>query len=288
MRSSHIAARLRILLLGILLTSGSGISGCSPAANNEAQTTGPQHAATRIAERGETIWDLVALGDSTAAGAGVPSADSYVQVYAGFIEQDLGVTVNVHSYATSSRRMVADWVEVVQSNEALRDDLRNAEVITIWLGSHDLLRAVGLGRGGPCYPRAGEADLDCLREMTDRMQEGFDLLLSEIVALASPAQTLILIAEIGIPPPMVAAWEEDGSLALLKRHAYEVWRDHLIQAAEKHRVHVVPTYKVLNGPNGDRRTPAEYLQSDGIHPNAKGHKLIADVHRGVGYEYSSP
>lgn len=198
------------------------------------------------------------------------------------------MTVTVHSYATGSRRMVADWVEVVQSNEALREDLRDAEAITIWLGSHDLLRAVGLGRGGPCYPRAGEADLECLRRMTDRMQEGFDLLLSEIVALASPAQTLILIAEIGIPPPMVAAWQEDGTFALLKHHAYEVWRDHLIQAAEKHQVHVVPTYEILNGPAGDLRTPAEYLQPDGIHLNAKGHKLIADVHRSVGYEYSSP
>jgi len=106
--------------------------------------------------------------------------------------------------------------------------------------------------------------------------------------LASPAQTLILIAEIGIPPPMVAAWQEDGTFALLKHHAYEVWRDHLIQAAEKHQVHVVPTYEILNGPAGDLRTPAEYLQPDGIHLNAKGHKLIADVHRSVGYEYSSP
>jgi len=288
MRSSLVRARAHILLLGILLASGSGISGCSAAANNEDETTAPQHAATRIAERGETSWDLVALGDSTAAGVGVPSADSYVQVFAGFIEQDLGVTVNVHSYATDSRRTVADWARMVQSHETLRDDLRNAEVITMWLGAHDLLLAVGRGRGGPCYPRAGEADLDCFREMTDRMQEAFDLLLSEIVALASPAETLILIAEIGIPPPMVAAWEEDGTFALLKRPAYDVWRDHLIQAAEKHRVHVVPTYEVLNGPNGDRRTPAEYLQSDGIHLNAKGHRLMAEIHRSVGYEYSSP
>lgn len=288
MRSNPARARAHILLLGILLASGSGISRCSPAANNEDETTALQHAATRIAERGETSWDLVALGDSTAAGVGVSSADSYVQIYARFIEQDLGVSVNVHSYATGSRRTVADWAGMVQSHEALRDDLRNAEVITMWLGSHDLLLAVGRGRGGPCYPRAGEADLECLREMTDRMQEGFDLLLSEIVALASPAQTLILIAEVGIPPPMVAAWEEDGTFALLKRPAYEVWRDHLIQAAEKHRVHIVPTYEALNGPNGDRPTPAEYIQADGIHLNAKGHKLIADVHRSVGYEYSGP
>jgi len=66
MRSNPARARAHILLLGILLASGSGIPGCSPAANNDDETTAPQHAATRIAERGETSWDLVALGDSTA------------------------------------------------------------------------------------------------------------------------------------------------------------------------------------------------------------------------------
>jgi hypothetical protein len=99
-----------------------------------------------------------------------------------------------------SLRTVAGWVEAVRSNENLRADLRNAEVITLWLGSHDILGAVGIS-GGPCYPGGGEVDLDCLRKTTDQMQVGYDQLLSEITALASPDETLILIAEIGIAPP---------------------------------------------------------------------------------------
>jgi lysophospholipase L1-like esterase len=248
----------------------------------------PKHASTLIAERGETTWDLVALGDSTPTGYGVGADHSYVQIYAGYIEEDLGVEVAVHNWAINATRTVAGWAEEARNNEELREDLRNAEVITIWLGWHDVIPSIGIGRGGPCYQRADEADLDCLREMTDPMQEGFDKLLSEIVSLASPAETLILIADVGIPPLFVARWKEYGTLDLLKRQAYEVWRDYIIQATSKHKVHVVYTYEVINSPNGDQEIPPEYMQSDGLHFNKQGHKLLADIHRNIGYEYSSP
>jgi lysophospholipase L1-like esterase len=248
----------------------------------------PKHASTLIAERGETIWDLVALGDSTPTGYGVGADHSYVQVYAGYIEQDLGVDVAVHNWATNATRSVAGWVEEVHNNEELRENIRNAEVITIWLGWHDVIPNIGIGRGGPCYPRADELDMDCLREVTNPMQEGFDQLLSEIVSLASPAETLILIADVGIPSLFVARWKEYGTLDLLKQHAYEVWRDYIIQAASKHKVHVAHTSEVVSAGNGNQEMRSKYMQSDGLHFNDEGHKLIADLHRKVGYEYSSP
>lgn len=248
----------------------------------------PKHASTLIAERGETTWDLVALGDSTPTGYGIGADHSYVQVYAGYIEEDLGVDVVVHNWATNRTQTVADWVEAVRNNEELREDLRNAEVITMYLGWHDVIPSIGIGRGGPCYKRADEVDVDCLGEVTNPMQEEFDKLLSEIVSLASPDETLILIADVGIPSFFVARWKEYGTLDVLKRHAYEVWRDYIIQAAGKHKVHVVYVYEVVNGPNGDQEAPPEYMQSDGLHFNERGHKLLADIHRKVGYQYSSP
>lgn len=246
----------------------------------------PKHASTLIAERGETTWHLVALGDSTPTGYGVGADHSYVQVYAGYIEEDLGVDIVVHNWATNRTQTVADWVEAVRNNEELREDLRNAEVITMWLGWHDVIPSIGIGRGGPCNERADEVDLDCLGEVTKPMQEGYAKLLSEIVSLASPDETLILIADVGIPSLFIARWKEYGTLDVLKRHAYEVWRDYIIQAASKHNVHVVHTYEALNEPNGDQEMPPEYMQSDGLHFNEHGHRRIADIHRKVGYEYS--
>ena len=273
-----------ILLIGILIVA-TVISGCSPASRTGVETMVPKHASTLIAEHGDTSWDLVAIGDSTPTGYGVGADNSYVQVYAGYIEDDLGVDVVVHTWAINSTQAA---IRSVLSNETLREDLRNAEVITIWLGWHDVIPSIGIGRGGPCYKRADEVDVDCLGEVTKPMQEGFDKILSEIVSLASPDETLILIADVGIPGLFVERWKEDGTLDLLKRHTYEVWRDYIIQAASKHKVHVVGTYEVINGPNGDQTLPPEFSKLDGLHFSVEGHRLIADLHREVGYEYSSP
>ena len=61
-----------------------------------------------------------------------------------------------------------------------------------------------------------------------------------------------------------------------------------MEAAEKHGVHVVNIYHAINGPNGDQALSSEYLHADGLHFSELGHKLLADLHREFGYEYSSP
>ena len=245
----------------------------------------PQHASTLIAQRSNTIWDLVALGDSTPTGYGVGADNSYVQVYAEYIEEDLGVDIVVHNWATNSIRTVAEWAEEVHNNDELRGDLRNAEVITIWLGWHDVIPNIGVPRDGPCYPRSQEVDLDCLAEVTAPMEGAFEDLLSEIVSLASPSETLILIADVGIPPLFVARWKEDRTFNDQRQHANEVWREYIVQAASRHGVLVVNTYEVLNGLNGDQEMSPDYVQSDSLHLNEQGHRLLADRHRQVGYEY---
>jgi len=272
------------LLIGLVVFAFK-LTACSPVSTGGVETVVPQHALTRIAQRGDTTWDLVALRDSTPAGYGVGADNSYVQGYAEYIEQDLGVDVVVHNWATNSTRTVAEWAEQVRNNDELRDNLRNAEVITIWLGWHDVIPNIGVPRGGPCYPRTQEVDVDCLAKVTTQMETAFEELLSEVASLASPTETLIRIADVGIPPVFVAGWKEDGTFDALQRHAYEVWREYIVQAAGRHGVYVVNTYEVLNGPNGDQEMSPDYVQSDGLHLNEQGHRLLADRHRQVGYEY---
>ena len=272
------------LLIGLVLHA-TALSACSPILTGGVETMTPQNASTPVAQQGDTTWDLVALGDSTPTGYGVGAHNSYVQVYAEYIEQDLGVGVAVHNWATNSTRTVAEWAEEVRNNNELRDNLRNAEIITIWLGWHDLIPNVGVPRGGPCYPQTQQLDLDCLAKVTSSMELAFEDLLAEIVSLASPGETLILIADVGIPPLFVARWKEDGTFDDLRRHAYEVWREYLVQAAGRHGVYVVNTYAALNGPNGDQGLSPDYVQSDGLHSNEQGHRLLADLHRQVGSEY---
>ena len=126
------------LLIGLVVFAFK-LTACSPVSTGGVGTVIPQHASTLIAQRGDTTWDLVALRDSTPAGYGVGADNSYIQIYAEYIEQDLGVDVVVHNWATNSTRTVAEWAEQVRNNDELRDNLRNAEVITIWLGWHDVM-----------------------------------------------------------------------------------------------------------------------------------------------------
>lgn len=282
--STSIGPAVKVLIVVVIF--GLWTSGCGASGSSDTGAGGPRNAATLIAERSDTTWDLVALGDSTPTGYGVGAENSYVNVYAGYISEDLGVEVVVHNRATNATRKVTRWVEVVRTDEELREELRNAEVVTIWMGWHDLIPSIGLARGGPCYPQVDIVDVDCFRSITDPMRQGFDDLLSEITSLANPNETLIFIADTGIP--FVSQWLQDGTLDELKGPAYEEWRGHLIEAAENHGIHVVYTYQVINGPDGDQTLPPEYSLPDGLHFSVEGHQLIADLHRDIGYEYLVP
>lgn len=70
-----------------------------------------------------------------------------------------GVGVEVHNWATNSTRTVAEGSEQVHNNGYLRNDLRTANVIAIWLGWHDMIPNIGAPLGGPCYPHSQEVDL---------------------------------------------------------------------------------------------------------------------------------
>jgi lysophospholipase L1-like esterase len=220
------------------------------------------------------IWDLVAIGDSTPAGYGVPQGHSYVDIYAGYIEEDLNVEVVVHNQASIATRTVADHVNLLKKDERLRNEIREAEVILIWLGWHDVIPHL-FGTEDRCYAN-GEVDLVCLANVTDTMQVGFDELLAEITRLADPSETLILIADTGIPTLFVSQWKADGTFEIMSEHAYSVWQAYLIEAAEKYGVRVVPTSAFA----GQR---VEKMQEDQLHSNELGHIEIADLHRSMGY-----
>jgi lysophospholipase L1-like esterase len=228
-------------------------------------------------------WNLVALGDSTPSGYGVRSNRSYVEIYADYIREDLVVDVTVKNWSSNDLLTLTDHVRFIRSNETLRSDLRHAQVILVWVGWHDLIPHIGTPRGGFCYPRAGEVNLECLRNVTRPMEEGYNLLLSEIVSLANPNKVQILIADVGIPALLVNGWKEDNIFEVLRQNAYEVWHGYIILAAKIHNIRVVPTYKALNGPGGDQVLPPKLVQGDGLHLNEMGHALIADIHRKMGY-----
>ncbi len=226
---------------------------------------------------GPKTWDYVALGDSYPSGHGVEK--SYVDYYAEFIEQDLEVQVEVHNFSRSSQSATL-LLDQLRNKPEIREAIREAEVITIYTGWNDLFRQLEFYKREEC---GGEDNLDCIREEVVALNADLEAILDEILSLTSAQDTLIRIAESNIP--VMNSWLYKGWFEILRGPCYEDWRVPLIEAAEARGITVVYTYHVLNGPDGDLPMDESITQSDGIHPNEEGHKLIARLHREVGYEY---
>ena len=231
-----------------------------------------------VAGCASNTWGYVALGDSTPAGYGVDQ--SYVDYYAELIEQDLGVRVEVYNFSRSGQS-TSSLLSQLRTNEDLRVALREAEVVTIWTGWNDLGEPLTRYRNEAC---GGEDNLECIREAVRALNTNIDAIFDEILSLTSSQETLIRVADVGIP--FIATWQYYGWFETLQRPCYEVWREYLIEAAEQRGMAVVYTYHVLNGPNGDGKMEGIY-QNDGIHFNEEGHRLIARLHQEVGYQYAS-
>jgi len=234
-------------------------------------------AATPVPTPTVTI-DLVALGDSTPAA--YRTARSYAQIYATYIEEDLGVAVRFHQWARNGQR-ASELLTNLQQDQALREDIRQAEVITIWTGFNDIVPATGIDpKGGVCGPWA-DLDLDCAGVRVAALKSTIDGIVAELLDLADPGKTLILFADVG--NPLANRWQELGLLDELKGPIMEAWIDHVSEACDGTGIRVVHTYQALNGPEGDQAVDPEIMQDDGLHLNGDGHRLLADVHRRMGY-----
>jgi lysophospholipase L1-like esterase len=225
------------------------------------------------------MWDYVALGDSYPAGYG--SERSYVDYYAEYIEADLGVRVEVHNFARTGLT-TSGLLSLVRDNGEIRNAIREAEVITLWIGWNDFSDPLMRYYAGTC---GGKENLDCLLEASIEFNKNIDKILDEILTLTHPQEKIIQIADVGIPLSFINEWKQQGQFETLKKFCFETWRDYLVESARQRDIRVVYTYQVLNGPEGNGITKGIY-QSDGIHFNDKGQRIIADLHREADYEYA--
>ncbi len=216
----------------------------------------------------------VAMGDSIPSGWGVGD-QSYVKHFADYLQQDLGIPVELHNFAWDGGERTYTLLDRLQNNEEMRQALADANVITIWIGVNDLDTPLMLYQNGMC---GGKENLDCIRERIGEMNENIDGILDEILALNSSEETRIMIADNAIPSVFATNWKNHGCFDVLQEEVYESWHEHLYQAAHERGIIVVPTYKTINGPSGDQGNEGLY-QDDGLHFNVEGHRLIADIHR---------
>jgi lysophospholipase L1-like esterase len=219
---------------------------------------------------GET-WDYIILGSSIGTW--------WAQYYGDLVESDLGVKLIYRSYY-ESHQSVFGLLKNIRNDERLRGDIQKAEVITIGVGSADMFYAVtNFGAGG-------QNDQTRLKEEVNTFRETYETMLTELLSLTSPTDTIIRVMDFYYP--YVGRDQEKGIYNQTKR-SWQRFNKCIIQAARKHGIPVAQVFQAFHGSHGND-DPAEkgYLDPDGKHSSEAGMKVIAEEFRKLGYGYASP
>ena len=209
----------------------------------------------------EKAWDYVILGSSIGTWG-------WTEYYGDYIENDLGVTIVRHDYFMPTQ-MASMLLENLQNEEKLRDDIVNAEVITIGIGFADMDTIL-------YYPPHR------INEELKTFKETYDAILSEILHLNNSTDTIIRVMDFYCP--YLRLYTDRGIYEDTKRYWME-FNKCIAEVAEKYGIPVAQVFQAMNGVHGDD-DPNEkgYLASDGQYLSDEGYQVVAKLVRELGYE----
>jgi lysophospholipase L1-like esterase len=203
----------------------------------------------------------VALGDSLAAGVG--ARRGYVSRYAEHLRSETGARLRVINLGLSGQTST-QLLRSIRNDPETRKALGGAEIVTLNIGLNDLGQARSSYESGTCGGPKNEA---CLREVVDRVGRNWDAIINEISSLRSTENTIIRTVGLGYTPPSEEVFGPYQGRAIR----------HIASAADNGDI---PYVEVRLGDKG--------MSEDGLHPNDKGYRVIADRLRSLGYEPLHP
>jgi lysophospholipase L1-like esterase len=222
----------------------------------------------------------VAFGDSLSYGEGDVHGVSFVRVLAKLIEQHRPVKVTVQNLAFDggTSATLLDALQQPRFQQALAD----ADLITIDIGANDIDSGFQDYAAKSC---GGSDNLECFRTGAATFKRNWDAILAAIVKARSPKVAAIRVlsdydsfvgnaraaANLG---PMIAR-----DIAPFLDQVNDVRCTKAMNAG----ISCVDIARVLNGPTRHAVIPADLMGSDGIHPSAAGHLLIAQTIDAAGY-----
>ena len=227
-------------------------------------TTSGEGAESTSALKGETTttdspprWDYVALGDSLAAGVG--ARRGYVTRYAEHLRGDTGARVRKINLGVSGQTST-QLLYALRHDPAMRKALRGAEVVTLNIGLNDLGEATGSYEAGIC---GGPHNKACLRAAVNKVDHNWDAIVEEILSLRSTEETIIRTAGFGYTP-----------------RAGKLFEPYVSEATR----HIASTTAENDIPSVEVRLADAGMSKDGLHPNDRGYRVIADRLADLGYE----
>ena len=229
-------------------------------------------------------WDYTALGDSLGTGFG--AFRGYVPRYETHIEADTGNTVN-HNNLSRNGWTSEDLLSALRNDAGFRRAVRRAEVVTYDIGGNDLRDARERYKQGTC---GGADNQDCLRTTVNEFESNWDAITAEILSLRSPRNTVIRTMDIYNPyvgrDVTADSWANDGGqndFQAFKPYAEEA-NSHIAATSTTNGIRYAPVYRAFNGPSGAEDPSGKgYIFIDGLHPNDRGHAVIAGLFRDLGY-----
>jgi hypothetical protein len=227
-------------------------------------------------------WDLVLISDSSGWGV--------AERYAAHIQNDVGVTVRIHDFATpnlsAGRVLEALRGEAVSGSALgeLRGIIPEAEVV-VFLGSPEDSPSSSHPGDWRCVSTPYYAN-DCSLETFDAYRADLEAIYETIFALRG--EDPVIVRGLEWYNPLLIPWIDSG----VGDACTECWINlstTVWAAAARFNVPVAPVYNAFNGPAFDEDPRAlGLIGPDGMHTSDEGRQLIADVLRDLGYEPTVP
>ncbi len=251
-----------------------GLLGNETRAGNATPTPAPQP--TQVA--------YTALGDSLAVG--IFATQSYVERYRAGLVSDTRLDVKVTNLGRLGWTS-GDLLNALRTNEQFRSAVRGAKIVSWDIGGNDLNRARTSYKAGSC---GGADNQTCLRSTVATFRANWDAILSEILALRNPQDTLMVTMDVYNPYVAIdqtsQTWAEASAANdfLVFDPYFRDTNAYIAATAAAKGVRVARISIAFNGASGSEDPRAKgYIAGDGLHPNDAGHEVIASTLRGLGY-----
>ena len=225
----------------------------------------------------EDAWLYVAMGDSFTGLA------SWPEQYAAHLEQELGVDILFKDRSRGSQKII-EMLERIRTDEGLRKDIMQAELITVSFGSDSFRMPVQSYRDGTCGGTDGQ---DCLRETFSQAEQDWGAFLDELITLRPPEEAPIVTFMGGVGLVQTTCdWGSDcwdvGTTFFIN------WCDFIEQSAVERGIYVVDVNRYFNGEDYRQPTNKELLLDDGFHLNSDGSAIIVDLLKGLNLDEKPP
>lgn len=277
---SRVLVAAAVMLLAACQASGSpsGTPTQDPISTTAAPppvTAAPAQASEPTASAAPT-WNLVLMGDSVLLH---PKSQIVSR-----LEQELGVILEVHDwinpdiakYRGNGGERSADLLARLQTDEALRQDLRDAEVILFDI-------PFGILNDTCARPDLPASELEsCWAEVAVAYRADADAIFTELVALRDPADAIIRATDV-----WQFLWPMFHDLGIYDtvRPAWQAMNQAVADASARHGIPLVRAYEAFTGPDGERDpVAAGDVQADEFHLTPQGSERLVELIVALGFE----